>query len=139
MTAMRPKSARKVVLVVEDDDHVAELLTSAINDEDGYVALRVPDAERALRAVATVSTDVLVVDIELPGMSGLDLYDRLRAEPRYRSIPVVFETGRAPAYADEMRRRGIAAFVRKPFDLNDVVRFVKSLAPVSRPGARATA
>lgn len=136
---MRASSRRKVVLVVEDDDRVAELLTLAINDEDGYVALRVRDAERALRALETVSTDVLVLDIELPGMSGLDLYDRLRAEPRYRSIPVIFETGRAPTYADEMRRRGIAAFVRKPFDLNEVVRFVKSLAPASRPRTRATA
>jgi CheY-like chemotaxis protein len=62
-------------------------------------------------------------------MSGLELYDRIRAEPRFRSLPVVFETGTGREHADELRERGIATYIRKPFDIDELVRFVKRLVP----------
>ncbi|HET8568037.1 MAG TPA: response regulator [Candidatus Limnocylindria bacterium] len=127
---------RRVIVVVEDDEPIGELIAGAINDEEGYVALRVRDAERALRALETVRVDLLIVDLGLPGMSGLELYDRIRDDPRYRGIPVVFETADHSALG-EMRRRGIATYVKKPFDLDSVVRFVKSLVPPRRRGSAA--
>ena len=130
MVEQRPKAARaRVVLIVEDDDSTGEMLASAINDERGYRAVRVEDADEALRALSTVSPDVLVMDIRLPGMSGLELYDRIRSDERLRHVPVVFETATAKEHAGELRRRGIATYVKKPFDLEELVRFVKRLAP----------
>ena len=122
----------RVVLVVEDDEAVAELLAGAINDEPGYVALSVRKGTDALRALETVNTDLVLMDIGLPGLSGLEVLDRMRANDRLREVPVVFETATAPAHATDMRARGIAAYVKKPFDLNDIVAFVKKLAPLPR-------
>lgn len=120
----------RVVLVVEDDRPIAELLTGAINDEPGYVAIRVGKGVDALHALGAVNADLVVMDIGLPGMSGLEVLDRMRDDDRLRTVPVIFETATAPEHAKAMRARGVAAYVRKPFDLNDVVGYVKKLAPV---------
>jgi len=124
-----PGARARLVLIVEDDASTGDLLASAINDERGYEAMRVETADEALDALSRTDPDLLVIDIRLPGMSGLELYDRIRADPRLTRIPVVFETGTMSSYADELRRRGIATYVRKPFDIEELVRFVKRLAP----------
>ena len=125
----------RVVLVVEDDDPIAELLTEAINEEPGYVAMRVARGTDALQALKAVNADLVLMDIGLPGMSGLEVLDKMRGDARLRKVPVVFETAVMPEHAKGMRARGIAAYVKKPFDLNDIVAYVKKLAPL-RPSTR---
>jgi CheY-like chemotaxis protein len=120
------KRRSRLILIVEDDPPIAEILASAIGDERGYTALRVGSAEEALAALRSLAPDLVLLDIRLPGMSGLELYDRIRSDPRYRSLPVIIETG--GHHADELRERGIATYLRKPFDVDQVVRFVKRLA-----------
>src|ERR671934_2583781 len=83
----------RLVLIVEDDEQTGQVLTSAINDERGYHAVRVASADEALAALGQVDPDLLMVDIRLPGMSGLELYDHVKADERFRSLPVIFETG----------------------------------------------
>jgi CheY-like chemotaxis protein len=119
----------RLVLIVEDDKTTADLLASAINDERGYRAVAVASGDAALDALGRIDPDLLVLDIRMPGMSGLELYDRVRADPRFRSLPVVFETGTGREHAAELRERGIATYIRKPFDLDELVRFVKRLVP----------
>ena len=120
------------MLVVEDDEPIAELLAGAINDEPGYVAVRVGKGTDALHALGAVNADLVLMDIGLPGMSGLEVLDHMRKDTRLRKVPVVFETGAGREHAKGMRARGIAAYVKKPFDLNEVVAFVKKLAPPPR-------
>jgi DNA-binding NtrC family response regulator len=60
------------ILVVEDDDHLREVLLEAAIME-GYLAAGVPSAEAAIDCLEAESFDVIVTDITLPGMSGLDL------------------------------------------------------------------
>lgn len=119
----------RVVLIVEDDRSTGDVLASAINDERGYRAVHVSSADEALEALARVDPDLLVLDIRLPGMSGLELYDHLRADDRFSRLPIVFETGAGRENVEQMRERGIATYVKKPFDVDEVVRFVKRLVP----------
>jgi CheY-like chemotaxis protein len=86
------------------------------------------DPAEAIEAVKQVKPDVFVMDVKLPGMSGVELYDRLRRDDPTRDVPVLFETVGDVEAAGELRRRGVAAYVRKPFDINEVVAFVKMLA-----------
>jgi DNA-binding response OmpR family regulator len=125
------KSDRKlVVVVVEDDRPVGELLASIINDEDGYVAIHVSRPSDALETLKTLKPDLLVLDVGLPGMSGIELYDRIREDDRLRSVPVLFETAVGSENRKEFQRRGIHNVVEKPFDLDEVVRCVHQLAPL---------
>jgi CheY-like chemotaxis protein len=119
---------RKVVLVVEDEHTIGQLIADAISDEPGYCAILVGESAAALEATKHVTPDVVVVDVRLPGMSGFELYDLLKKDPRTSRIPVLFETASGAEALGEFRRRGIATFVNKPFDLNVIVGYVKRLA-----------
>jgi DNA-binding response OmpR family regulator len=128
--------ARKVVLVVEDEPAIGQLIADAISDEPGYCAIHVAAPMAALEATKHVTPDVMVVDVRLPGMSGFELYDRLQKEPRTSKIPVLFETASGAEAIGEFRRRGIATYVKKPFDLNVIVGYVKRLATEPSEGSR---
>jgi CheY-like chemotaxis protein len=126
--------ARKVVLVVEDEQAIGQLIADAISDEPGYCAIHVAESMAALEATKHVSRDVMVVAVRLPGMSGFELYDVLKTDPRTRTIPVLFETAHGAEAIGEFRRRGIVTYVKKPFDLNEIVAYVKRLAAAPSAG-----
>lgn len=129
----------RLVLIVEDDKPTGDVLAGAINDERGYRAITAGTADEALAAMGQIDPDLLLVDIRLPGMSGLELYDRIRADPRFRTLPVVFETGAGREHAQELRDRGVATYIKKPFDIRELVKLVKRLVPPrSRKAARTT-
>lgn len=130
----KPATGRtRVVLVVEDDKPIGDVIVDAVNDEAGYTAVRVGTASEALETLRAVPADLIVLDLHLPGMSGVELYDQLRGDDRYRDVPVIVETGTMREHAQELRERGVAMYVKKPFDLNDLVSYVKRLAPPLRP------
>jgi DNA-binding response OmpR family regulator len=126
---------RKVVLVVEDEPAIGQLIADAISDEPGYCAIHVRAPMAALEATKHITPDVMVVDVRLPGMSGFELYDRLRSDPRTSRVPVLFETASGSEAIREFRRRGIATYVKKPFDLNVIVGYVKRLAVGANPAS----
>ncbi len=125
-----PISARtRVVVVVEDDRPIGELLAGVINDEEGYRAIHLTRPSDALRTLERLKPDLLVLDVGLPGMSGLELYDRLHADERLRGIPVMFETAVSREHASEFRKRGIRKVLQKPFDLDELIAGMRELAP----------
>ena len=125
-------TGKRVVVIVEDDRPVGELLASIINDEDGYYAIHVMRPSEALETLKNMKADLLVLDVGLPGMSGIDLYDRVREDERLRRIPVMFETAVAREHRNDFKQRGIENVIEKPFDLDDIVRCVHRLAPLER-------
>ena len=123
---------KRVVVVVEDDRPIGELLAAIINDQEGYIAIHVTRPTEALSALEKIKPDLLVLDVGLPGMSGIELYDRLRADEELRKVPVIFETAVSYEYRREFQRRGIKSVVEKPFNLNEILRRVHELAPPLR-------
>jgi len=119
----------RIVVVVEDDRPIGELLAGVINEEEGYRAIHVTRPTEALRTLEQVRPDLLVLDVGLPGMSGLELYDRLHRDDRLRNVPVIFETAVSREHRAEFRKRGILKVLQKPFDLNELIADVKELAP----------
>ena len=119
----------RIVVVVEDDQSIGELLAGVINEEEGYRAIHVTRPTDALRTMEQVKPDLVVLDVGLPGMSGLELYDRLQKDERLRGVPVMFETAVSRENAPEFKKRGILMVLQKPFDLNDLIAGVRKLAP----------
>jgi len=120
---------KRIVVVVEDDRPIGELLAGVINEEKGYRAILLTRATEALHTMEQVKPDLLVLDVGLPGISGLELYDRLHEDERLRSVPVIFETAVSREYGPEFRKRGIRRVLQKPFDLNELIDGMKELAP----------
>ena len=97
------------ILVVEDDEAVAELVRAILNDVPGWGATVVHDAAAAREVFRHVRIEVLVVDVNLPGISGLDLLGLLRDDPSWEAPPVILVSAR-PEQPDiqEAIRRGLA-------------------------------
>jgi len=84
--------AGKNVLIVDDDPDVVVYLTSFLEDHD-YQARSAGDAGQALLVLEGFRPDAILVDVLMPGKSGLDLLVTLRRDPRWREIPLVVVTG----------------------------------------------
>lgn len=104
------------ILVV--DDHPTNLkLVSDLLAFEGYEVLRAVDAEQALVLLATTLPDLILLDIALPGMDGLTLTRRLRADARTASLRIVALTAFAMV-GDEAKAReaGCDGYISKPID-----------------------
>jgi two-component system, cell cycle response regulator DivK len=111
------------------DDNPANLkLARILLRGEGYSILTAPDAEQALRVLEGATPSVILMDIQLPGMDGLELTRRLKADPATRHIIILALT----AYAmkgDEERARaaGCDDYVSKPIDITALPRLIESL------------
>jgi len=111
------------ILVVEDDQAVAELFRTILNDVPGWGATIVHDATAASAVFRHVQIDLLVVDVNLPGISGLELLTVLRREPRWHEPPIVLlsadaaQAGITAAVHDGL----VTTFLQKPFDVDRLV------------------
>jgi len=82
---------RPTILVVEDDAHIREILSGLLGTL-GYRLMMAASAEQALEALNVVSPDLVLTDVHLGAMSGIELCARLKADPRYELMPVVILT-----------------------------------------------
>jgi DNA-binding response OmpR family regulator len=121
-----------VVLLAEDDVAIADPLSRALHRE-GYEVQVVGDGHSALDSASTGTVDLLVLDLGLPGIDGLDVCRRLRAAGR--SIPVLMLTARA----DEVDfvvglDAGADDYVAKPFRLAELLARIRALLRRRAPG-----
>jgi CheY-like chemotaxis protein/HAMP domain-containing protein len=100
----------KQLLVVEDDPVQSEAIRDLVGGADVETTM-VDTAENALATLTSKPFDCVVLDLSLPGMSGFDLIERIKAEPRHRRMPVIVYTGRELTEDDRVRLRGLAQTV----------------------------
>ena len=125
------------VLVVEDNPVNLELV-GALLESEGYSVIPAETADVGLRLAAAERPDLIVMDIQLPGMSGYDATRLLKADPAMAAIPVVALTAHAMR-GEEARAReaGCDAFLTKPIDtklFRETLRRFLGDGRESRPG-----
>jgi DNA-binding response OmpR family regulator len=120
---------RKRVVIGEDDEPIAVLLRDAINEEPGYQATVVSDGQTILNSLGNGGADLLILDIMMPGLSGFEVYDHIRADPRTKAMPVLFISAAVGHFSEDLLRRGITDVIAKPFDLNDFLDRVRVICP----------
>jgi two-component system, OmpR family, alkaline phosphatase synthesis response regulator PhoP len=102
------------ILVVEDERHIASFLEFVLK-RAGYEVTVVYDGEQALAAVETFAPNAILLDLMLPGLTGLEVLKRLRADPRYASVVIMVLSGRSfgdvPA---EVMQAGANEYATKP-------------------------
>lgn len=105
------------VLAVEDHPEIGDLMRAALA-RARIEATLITTGEEALAVVRQQPFDLILLDIAMPGMSGLEVCRQLKAEKALRDIPVIFVSGQtSKAYHDEARRLGAVDFIEKPFEL----------------------
>ena len=120
----------KHVLLVEDDDAVAEIV-GLILHESGYVVERVSTVDDALASVRSAAPDVVLLDLSLPGRSGLSFLKTCRESVALAGVPLALMSGTPlPPLED-----GLApdAILGKPFDIDHLCRVVDELTRGASP------
>ena len=107
------------VLVVEDDDHLRDVLLQAATLE-GYEALAVPSAEEGLQLLEQERFDILVTDVNLPGISGLEFLQKV-ANLQRNIVSIVMTAFGTIDVAVEAMKRGASDFLVKPFELSTLM------------------
>jgi len=102
------------ILIVDDDPNTLEILRRWLNRE-GYSTVSADNGPACLKALGTEAVDVIVLDVMMPGMDGLQVCERLRASDAWRGIPVVLLTAK-----DDLETRsrgmmlGVSEYLTKP-------------------------
>ena len=125
---MAPRHGRTLsILVVEDDEATAELVRTILNQVPGWGATVVHDAAAAKEVFRHVTLEVLVVDVNLPGITGLELLELLRNDPHWNEPPIILMSANVEQrdLRAALRHDGALRFIRKPFDVDELVKVVQ--------------
>lgn len=116
-------TARRVkhVLVAEDEPDIADALRQALTERLDVEADVVANGALVMDSVAAHRPDLLILDVGLPGLNGLDVFDLLRSDPRLQGVPVLFLTGLPERAETANAATGVHEVLAKPFDIDDLV------------------
>jgi DNA-binding response OmpR family regulator len=112
------------ILVVDDEQEIRNLLDHFLKDQ-GYEVVLASDGNQALKLAAEENPQVIILDIKMPGLDGLEVCKLLKEKEQTRLIPIIVITG----FEDnkmEALNRGADDFVNKPFDMAEIAIRVKS-------------
>src|SRR5260221_10974862 len=128
--------AREPVLIVDDNPQNLKL-AKVILAAEGYEVKTAIDAEDALRILESFRPRLILMDLQLPRMDGLELTRRLKADPARREIIIIALTAYAMKGDDEKAfAAGCDGYISKPIDIDALPRIVaEHLAPRLNPGA----
>ena len=115
------------VLYIEDDSTNAKLMQMMLQEVPNTELTIVPDAEQGIELANAISPDVILMDISLPGMDGIEATGILKNSTRTKDIPVIAIT--SAAMQDDVKRArnaGFYAYLTKPFDVKTVLQSVRS-------------
>src|SRR5438067_10108582 len=115
------------ILLVDDDPALRTLLRTTFEVADVDV-VEAHSADAARKRIRAARPDVIVLDVNMPGATGLELCAKLKADPRTSDIPVILLTGSTGGTSAAAKRAGADAFVRKPFSPLELLAVAERLA-----------
>jgi DNA-binding NtrC family response regulator len=112
-------STKTNILIVDDDESIADLLSAGLEENEGYHCFTVTTGEDALERLLSNNVDVMLLDLRLPGMSGMAVLSDVK--PAHPDTPVIVITGVGDVQtAVEAMRLGAVDYITKPFDVRRV-------------------
>jgi len=115
------------ILIVDDDAAITELIKTVVSME-GFESTIVNDSTQAIETANLINPDVIVLDIMMPDLSGLELCTLLHKDPKFANTPILFITAKIDV---ESRQKAIKAgakgFLTKPFRIDDLLNALKSV------------
>ncbi|AAV94327.1 response regulator [Ruegeria pomeroyi] len=122
------------VLLIEDEPNIAEAIRFLLS-RDGWQVETHADGADAVDIITTALPDLVILDVMLPGKSGMDILRELREQAATQDLPVLMLTARGQSRDRDMAEKaGVSRFMTKPFSNTEVLTAVRDLhAQASRP------
>jgi two-component system cell cycle response regulator DivK len=123
--------SQRTVLYVEDNEYNRKIVRQLLS-RTSYRLLEAPDGETALALVRQDRPDLVLMDVQLPRMSGLDVTRALRAEPATAAIPIIVVTSFALSGDDQRAMAaGASGYLAKPYSPRDLLALIRKFVPES--------
>jgi len=120
------QATTKTILLVEDDPYISSFLVEAIAQETPYRVIVASDSNAALKLVRHSEPSLFVLDYGLPGMNGIELYDRLHINQAFAAIPAILITANRQLPQQQIQQRHLIVFT-KPFELEAFLSTIETL------------
>ncbi len=109
----------KRILIVEDELDIREILKMFLEDE-GYEIVIAVDANKGFEVILQNKTDLIISDIMMPGMSGIDLLNKVKSTPEIHDIPFILMSA-ADLQLEKIGVKKHSTFIKKPFDIDKLL------------------
>jgi CheY-like chemotaxis protein len=114
-------SDRKI-LIVDDEAHLREVVQFCLEDLAGWDTLCASSGEHCLQLLKTESVDAILLDVSMPGMDGVAVYERIQRNSKTRNIPVILLTAKVlPSDRAKFNKMGVTGVISKPIDPSTLV------------------
>ena len=124
------------ILIIEDNRDSRDILSKLLR-MSGYDVVSASDGETGFEAAASQQPDLIITDINMPKVDGIQFVKRVRADRLLAKTPVLVVTAVGPTAAREAIEAGANASAQKPFDFDKFLAVVEDLIAGSRPAAKA--
>jgi len=118
----------KTIMLVDDEPHMVEL-EKAILEAEGFKVISALNGKEALKTLETAKPDLVIVDMMMPGMSGRELCEKIRKNPKTKNLKLIFvtvarfsEVGR-----DKLKALKVLEYITKPFDNEKLAKKIKKI------------
>lgn len=113
------------ILVVDDSSSIRQMLVFIL-EKSGHQVIASQCAEEALQQLDGTPFELVLTDLNMPGISGMQLAEQLRTRPLYQTIPIlVMSTETSPQVKQQCKAVGVTGWVAKPFDPAQLVDIVE--------------
>lgn len=115
----------RLVLLVDDEQSLLRATSIGLKDR-GFKVQTAESGELAIKAIQRLRPSIVVSDLAMPGMNGFELYQEVKKNAEYKSLPFVFLTAVDDFYAKKFGKElGGAAYITKPVDLDELEQILK--------------
>ena len=129
--------ANELILIVEDNEKNRKLVRDVLQHK-GYKTLEAEAAEEGIRLAQESGPALILMDIQLPGMNGIEALGRLRADPRTKKIPVIAVTASAMTHdRAKIMSAGFDGYQSKPINVKEFLVAVREMLDRPRAGGAA--
>lgn len=127
------KNTNSTILIVDDDPNFREIFSAKLKHA-GFSVFEADSGKKGLEKIAEIKPDLILLDIEMPKMNGIQVLSRMKADPDLAHLKVVFltnhgESGEGDAWLDKKFAGEIGAlsYIRKTEDLDKIVKDIKTI------------
>jgi len=114
------------ILIIDDDPDLIKILSFYLKNAN-YESSFAEDGENGLKKAVEDKPDLIILDIQMPGLNGIEVAKKLQADESLKNIPIIFLTATLDFDRSEIPEGSKIKFITKPCDFNQIIEYIKSL------------
>jgi CheY-like chemotaxis protein len=120
-----PKSPEETLVMVADDSRIVRVKTGRLLAQHHYRVAFATDGLEAVQQIEASMPDIVITDVDMPGMDGFELTRQVRQNPRTRHIPVIMITAADDRHRDAADRAGVSVLLGKPYPEEELIAHIR--------------